>query len=123
MARRTVDENGEYLPPEVPYPDPELPPNPPPAPEPGSSQRLADVMEARFRWAEALDYWQIANLESAAQRFANAEVAYEESQKAVVRYFQKFYSSSALELEFEMAEQASTSEKVAAVVATLFKAK
>lgn len=123
MARRTVDENGEYLPPEVPFPDPQLPPNPPPTPAPGSSQRLADVMDARFRWAEALDYWQIANLESAAQRFANAEVAYEESQKAVVRYFQKFYASSPLELEFEMAEQASTSEKVAAVVATLFKAK
>lgn len=122
MARRTVDENGEYLPPEVPFPDPELPPNPPPEPPVGTSQRLADVIEARFRWAEALDYWQIANAESAAQRFANAEVAYEESQKAVVRYFQKFYASSPLELEFEMADQASTSEKVAAVVEALFHA-
>lgn len=125
MARRTVDENGEYLPPESPFPDPELPPNPPPEPPTGTSQRLADVIEARFRWAEALDYWQIANVESAAQRFANAEVAYEESQKAVVRYFQKFYTSlpPPLNLAFNIVPDASASEKVAAVVTTLFDAK
>jgi hypothetical protein len=123
MARRITDEEGEYFPPELPFPDPDSPPNPVPHPIPEASQRLADVIEARFRWAEALDYWQIANAESTAQRFANAELAYEESQKAVVRYFEKFYTSSPLNLDFDIVAEAPTAEKVAAVVTTLFDAK
>ena len=123
MARRIIDEKGEYLPPESPFPDPDIPPNPVPDPIPGSSQRLTDVLEARFRWSEALDYWQIANAESAAQRFGNAEVAYEESQKAVVRYFEKFYTSSPLHLAFNIAPEAPIAEKIGAVVTVLFDAK
>jgi hypothetical protein len=82
-----------------------------------------DIREARFRWSEALDYWQIANAESAAQRFGNAEVAYEESQKAVVRYFEKFYTSSPLHLAFNIVPEVPIAEKVGAVVTVLFDAK
>ena len=65
MARRREDEEGE-LPSEEPFPDPDRPGRPPP--DTGETrQRLRDISEARFRWAEALDYRQIANEESAAK--------------------------------------------------------
>jgi hypothetical protein len=123
MARRIIDGEGEYIPPDSPFPEEDIPPSPPPDPPVGSSQRLADIIEARFRWIEAVDYWQVANAESAAQRFGNAEIAYEESQKAVVRYFQKFYTSSPLNLNFNIAADAPTAAKIGAVVTTLFDAK
>jgi len=123
MARRIIDDNGQYLPPDLPFPDHDSPPTPPPAPAAGTSQRLADIIEARFRWSQALDFWQIANQEAAVQHFGNAEVAYEESQKAVVRYFEKFYTSSPLHLAFNIVPDAPTAQKVSAVVTALFDAK
>src|SRR5215475_7644480 len=108
MARRLNDENGQYLPPDLPFPEPSSPPIPPPAPAPGISQRLIDITESQFRWSQALDFWQIANEELAAQRFGNAEIAYEESQKAAIRYFEKFYTSSSLHLAFNVDSDAST---------------
>ena len=98
MARRR-DDGGEELPPDNPFPDPD----PLPLPDPGEpSTRIEDMIEARDRWVDAMTFWQIANEESTAQRFANAEVYYEESQKAVVRYFEKFYTSSPLHLDFNI---------------------
>jgi hypothetical protein len=78
------------------------------------------MIEARDRWVEALTYWQTASVESAAQRFANAEVAYEISQRAVLGYFQKFYTTSPLHLAFNFAPGASTAEKLGVVVNELF---
>ena len=93
MARRRTEE-GEELPPDNPFPDPDRPGRPRPDKGEGPlTGRAAEIAEARFRWAEALNYWRIGNQEATAQRFANAEVAYEESQKAVLRYFQTFYST------------------------------
>ena len=121
MARRR-DEDGGELPPVDPFPDPDDPGRPPP--DTGEVRaRLRDISEARFRWAEAVDYWQIANEESAAQRFANAEVAYDESQKAVVRYFEKFYTMSPLGLAFNIVPDTPIAEKVSSVVTVLFDAK
>ena len=121
MARRRDDEGGE-LPPEDPFPDPDEEPRP--VPDTGETrQRLKDVSESRFRWAEALYYWHIGNEESVAQHFADAEVAYEECQKAVVRYFEKFYTTSALNLRFDIPPNTPTSGKVAIVVGVLFDAR
>ena len=123
MARRRDEDEGE-LPPVDPFPDPDRPGRPPP--NTGETERLRDISEARFRWAEAVDYWQIANEESAGQRFGNAEVAFEESQKAVVRYFEKFYAKSTVNqtgLTFDIATNTPTPEKVGTVVTVLFDAK
>jgi hypothetical protein len=78
------------------------------------------MIEARDHWVEALTYWQTANVESAAQRFANAEVAYEISQRAVIGYFQKYYTNSPLHFTFNFATGASTAEKLSVVVNELF---
>jgi hypothetical protein len=81
-------------------------------------------LEARSRWLEAIDYWHKANEESTAKRFANAEFFYEESQKAVVRYFEKFYTTwSVRQLAFNIVPATPTADKLRTVVTQLFDAK
>jgi len=116
--RRIIEDGGAELPPDIPFPDP--PDTSTPPPDPGIPPRTAEMIEARDRWVEALTYWQTANVESAAQRYANAEVAYEISQRAVIGYFQKFYTNSTLHLTFNFAPGASTAEKLGVVVNELF---
>jgi len=117
--RRIPEDGGAELPPDNPFPDP--PDTDTPPPDPGDvSTRTAEMIEARDRWVEALTYWQTANVEAAAQHFANAEVAYEISQRAVIGYFQKFYTNSPLQLRFNFAPGASTAEKLGVVVNELF---
>jgi hypothetical protein len=116
--RRVPEDGGVELPPDNPFPDP--PDTNAPPTDPGTPPRTAEMIEARDRWVEALTYWQTANVESAAQRFANAEVAYEISQRAVIGYFQKFYTNSPLQLRFVFAPGASTAENLGVVVNELF---
>jgi hypothetical protein len=115
--RRIPEDGGAELPPDNPFPDP--PDTDTPPPDPGIPPRIAEMIEARDRWVEALTYWQTANVESAAQRYANAEVAYEISQRAVIGYFQKFYTTP-LQLRLNFASGASTAEKLGVVVSELF---
>lgn len=67
-----------------------------------------------------MNFWQIANAETTAQRFANAEVAYEESQKAVTRYFQKFYTTSTPNLPIHFLPGQTTANKLGVVLNVLF---
>jgi hypothetical protein len=124
MARPRPETGEEPI--EEPFPRPDRPPKPVPIPE-GTSNRLAEILEARVRWLEAIDNWHKANEESTAKRFVNAEFFYEESQKAVIRYFEKFYTSplqsSHLQLAFNIVPEACTAEKVRTVVIVLFDAK
>jgi Tc toxin complex TcA C-terminal TcB-binding domain/PKD domain len=122
MAIR-VTEEGEG-PTREPIPRPGgYPPNPVPIPE-EASERIAAILEARSRWLEAIDYWHKANEESTAKRLANAEFFYEESQKAVVRYFEKFYTTWPVkQLAFNIVPEAPTAEKLRKVVTLLFDAK
>jgi len=123
MERRPtqIDEDGE--PPGGPFPRPNVPPKPVPIPE-GASERLGDMCVARSRWLEAIDNWHRANEEATAKRFAKAEFFFEESQKAVVRYFEKFYTSWPIkQLAFSIVPDTPTAEKVRAVVTVLFDAK
>jgi hypothetical protein len=117
--RRRPEEGGEELPPDNPFPDPQDPPIPDPGELP---PRIEELIEARDRWVEAVAYWQTANAESAAQRFANAEVAYEISQRAVIGYFQKFYTTAppSLKLTFNFVPGASTAENLGVIVNELF---
>jgi Tc toxin complex TcA C-terminal TcB-binding domain/PKD domain len=115
MARRRTEE-GDELPPDNPFPDPDRPGRPRPG-EPLTG-RAEEIAEARFRWAEAVNYWQIGNEAAIAKRYANAEVAYEESQKAVIRYFEKFYTTS--DRKFPFVPGMSTAEKINIVVNVLF---
>jgi hypothetical protein len=71
-----------------------------------------------------VDNWHIANEESAAQRFSNAEVAYARSQRAVVSYFQQFYTSwPPRNLAFNFVLGAPIAEDLGTVVTVLFDAK
>jgi hypothetical protein len=71
-----------------------------------------------------VDNWHIANEESAAQRFSNAEIAYARSQRAVVSYFQKFYTSwPPRNLAFNFVLGAPIAEDLGTVVTVLFDAK
>jgi hypothetical protein len=116
-----IDEDGE--PTGEPFPRPDRPPKPVPIPE-GASERFGAMLEARSRWLEAIDNWHKGNEEATAKRFGNAEFYFEESQKAVVRYFEKFYTSwSIKQLAFSIVPGAPTAEKVRAVVTVLFDAK
>ena len=121
---RPRPETGEE-PTQEPFPRPDRPPRPIPIPE-GASERAAAILEARARWLEAIDYWHKANEESSAKSFANAEFFYEESQKAVVRYFEKFYTKTwpgKPELAFGIVPDAPVAENIRAVVTVLFDAK
>jgi hypothetical protein len=116
-----IDEDGE--PTGEPFPRPDRPPKPVPIPE-GASERFGAMLEARSRWLEAIDNWHKGNEEATAKRFGNAEFYFEESQKAVVRYFEKFYTSWPIkQLAFSIVPGAPTAEKVRAVVIVLFDAK
>jgi hypothetical protein len=86
------------------------------------STRLDDMDEARKYWVDAVTYWQRANAESAAQRFDKAEVAYELSQRSVVGYFARFYTSAPplLKLTFNFVPGATTAEHLGTVVTELF---
>ena len=120
MARRRTD-GGDELPPDIPFPDPDRPGRPRPDTGEGPlTGRAEDIAEARFQWAEAVNFWQIANAETTAQRFANAEVAYEESQKAVTRYFQKFYTTSTPNLPIHFLPGQTTANKLGVVLNVLF---
>lgn len=119
MARRRT-EAGDELPPDIPFPDPDRPGRPRPDKGEGPlTGRLEEIAEARFRWGEAVNYWQIGNGEAIAKRYANAEVAYEESQKAVIRYFERFYTS----LNFIFIPGLSTANKLDRMVNVLFNAR
>ena len=122
--RVTETEEGGEGPTREPIPRPGgRPPNPVPIPE-GASERLADILEARVRWLEAIDYWHKANEESAAKRFANAEFFYEESQKSIVHYFEKFYTRWPVkQVAFNIVPESPTAEKIRTVVTLLFDAK
>jgi hypothetical protein len=114
MARKRTEE-GEELPPDNPFPDPDRPGRPRPDKGEGPlTGRAAEIAEAKFRWAEALNYWRIGNQEATAQRFANADVAYEESQRAVIRYFQAFYPP------IHFFEGVATTNKLNILVSVLF---
>ncbi len=92
MRRKTDDEDLDEFP-DNPLPDEEGPVRePPPLDEDPESPRYDEINEARFRWVEAINYWQRANEEVAGKRYENAEVLFDESSKAAVRYFEKFYS-------------------------------
>ncbi len=117
--RRRPGEGGEELPPDNPFPDPPDPINPDPGEIP---PRAEELIEASNLWRQAVAYWQTANAESAAQRFANAELAYELSQRAVIGYFQKFYTNAPqfLKLNFVFTPGDSTAEHLGVIVNELF---
>jgi hypothetical protein len=107
--------------PDNPVPEQDRPVRPPAErPISGESARTSNIKESRFRWAEAINYWQIANQEVAAKNFANAAVLFEESQKAVVRYFEKYYTDSPFNIDFAIDPNASLPEKVSKVVFKLW---
>src|SRR3954447_8427722 len=87
--------------PDNPVPEQDRPIRPPAEP-PGQDDRINNIKESRFRWAEAVNYWQTANQEVIAKRYSNAEVFFEESQKAVVRYFEKYYTDSPFHVQFNI---------------------
>src|SRR5256885_17138852 len=101
MRRRAEYDEDINEVPDNPGPEQDRPVRPPPK-EMAGEGRPGNIKESRFRWAEAINYWQIANQEAIAKRFSNAEVFYEESQKAVVRYFEKYYTDSPYQIAFDL---------------------
>lgn len=73
---------------------PDLPDPPEPPDDPGASieeLRMAAVVEAGRSWLEAADEWRKGNEHYKQRRYAPAAGAYEASQRAALRYFEKFY--------------------------------
>jgi hypothetical protein len=117
--KKLPGEGVEELPADNPFPDQDFPGTP--LPDAGElPTRIEDMIEARNHWVKAVTFWQIANEESAAQRFINAEEAYEVSQRAVLGYFHKFYTSSPLHLAFNFVLGATIAERLGTVVTALF---
>ena len=83
------------------------------------------MLEARNHWVDALTSWQNANAESVAQRFGDAEKAYERSQRSMVSYFARFYTSAPppLKLDFKFIDGATIAEHLGTLVTVLFDAK
>lgn len=107
--------------PDNPGPEQDRPVRPPPQEEEEPPPSRLD--EARFRWVEAINYWQIANQEVFAKRYSNAEAFYEESQKAVVRYFEKYYTESPFAIAFAIDPKAPVAQNLGKVLLKLWEKK
>src|SRR6185369_11745738 len=76
---------------------PDLPDQPDPAPDPddptptAEEQRRTAVIEAANSWLDAADFWRQGNEHFKHRRYANAAGAYDASQQAALRYFEKYY--------------------------------
>ena len=110
MARRLPEGDEEV--PEEPFPDPDRPGRPVPLPE-GVPPEVENILEARLRWLEMIDYWHKAAGQANAKQFSNADFFFEESQKAAVRYFENFYALTTV-------PQASTADKLGGLVMQCF---
>ena len=89
LRRRPRGQDGEND-----FPDdlPEPPPDPPDDPNtPADELRRAAVIEAACSWLDAADYWRQGNEHFELRRYASAAGAYEASQRAALRYFEKYY--------------------------------
>ena len=79
------------------FPDDLSEPPPDPPVEPGTTTppvgelRKNAVQEAARSWVEAADQWRKGNEHFEQRRYARAAGAYEASQRAALRYFEKFY--------------------------------
>lgn len=92
QARRRVrGADGENdFPPDLPDP-PDPPPDPDdPAPTVDELRRAA-VVEGARSWLDAADFWRQGNEHFKHRRYAKAAGAYEASQRAALRYFEKYY--------------------------------
>lgn len=114
MARRRPPEGDEEIPQE-PFPDPEDPGRPVPVPE-GVPPEVENLLEARQRWLEMIDYWHKAAGQANAKQFSNADFFFEESQKAAVRYFENVYALTTV-------PDTSTADKLGSVITQLFEKK
>jgi len=89
LRRRTRGPDGENdFPPDLPEP----PPDPPDEPiTPVGELRANAVQEAARSWIEAANQWRQGNAHFVQRRYAKAAGAYEASQRAALRYFEKYY--------------------------------
>src|SRR5689334_1502011 len=93
MAKRSPEEDDEV--PNEPFPDPDRPDRPVPVPE-GVPEETGDMLAARQRWLEMIDFWHKAAEQVDAKQFANATFFFEESQKAGISYFENIYALTTL---------------------------
>lgn len=92
LRRRPRGPDGENdFPDDLPEPPPD-PPAEPTTPHTAAGElRKNAVQEAARSWVEAADQWRKGNEDFEQRRYANAAGAYEASQRAALRYFEKYY--------------------------------